>query len=364
MGRRGESIYHRKDGLWEARYVKGVDISGKKRYSSVYGHTYREAKQKRQEALDNALLCPKPVPLRQLTVADLAEEWMKVNADRLKPSTIQRYRGCLKNHINPILGSSAVTQLTTVTIHQLAQDRLTAGLTAQSVNALLTLLHSILKYGYRQYRLPMPDIIYLSCERKEMRVLSIQEQRKLTNYLMQDLDMWKLGVLVALYTGLRIGELCALSWEDVQQDRIYVRRTVQRLKKDDNTGTSLFIGTPKTKTSNRIIPIPAFLGELISNFRGWNQADMYFLTQSAQRIPEPRVMQYRFQCYQREAGIDKASFHALRHTFATRCVEAGFEIKSLSEVLGHSNVQTTLNKYVHSSFDLKKANMDLLSINL
>ena len=364
MGRRGEAIYHRKDGLWEARYIKKIDMSGKKQYSSVYGHTYREAKQKRQEVLDNALLSPQPTPLRQITVADLAEEWMQINGDRLKPSTIQRYHGCLKNHINPLFGPVAVTQLTTVSIHQLAQDRLAAGLAPQSVNALLTLLHSILKYGYRQYRLPMPDIIYLSCERKEMRVLSVQEQGKLTNYLLQDLDIWKLGVLVALYTGLRIGELCALSWEDVQPDRIRVRRTVQRLKKVDNTGTALFVGSPKTKTSSRIIPIPAFLKELISDFRGKNQPEMYFLTQSTQDIPDPRIMQYRFQHYQREAGIDKASFHALRHTFATRCVEAGFEIKSLSEILGHSNVQTTLNKYVHSSFDLKKANMDLLSLNL
>lgn len=364
MCRRGESIYHRKDGLWEARYIKGIDITGKKQYGSVYGHSYREVKQKRQDTMDQILLSPKPTSVRHITVEMLGEEWLRINSDRLKPSSLQRYHGHLKNHINPVLGRVPISLLTTVSIHHLAQDRLEAGLSPQTVNAILVLLHSILKYGCRQYRLTMPEIVYLSWEQREMRVLSQEEQKKLTAYLLNELDIWKLGILVALYTGLRIGELCALTWEDIQEDRIHVRRTVQRLQKKDHTGTTLHVGTPKTKTSCRTIPIPTFLGNWLKSFRGEQQPDMYFLTGSTQKIPEPRMMQYRFQCYQKEAGIDHANFHALRHTFATRCVEAGFEIKSLSEILGHSNVQTTLNKYVHSSFALKKANMDLLSLSL
>lgn len=364
MGRRGESIYHRKDGSWEARYVKEIDINGKKKYGSVYGHSYREAKEKRQDALDHILLYQRPPTLRRITVKDLSYEWLLVNRNRLKPSSVQRYQGFLKNHIEPVLGTVSVLYLTTVSIHQFAQNRLEAGLAPQSVNAILTVLHSILKYGHRQYQLPLPEVIYLSSVKKEMRVLSRAEQKQLVNYLLQDTDICKLGVMVALYTGVRIGELCALKWEDIEADRITVRRTVQRLKKEGGSGTELFVGTPKTSTSLRTIPIPSFLTEQINAFQKTELAQDYFLASQPNEIIEPRVMQYRFKRYLKDAGIPTANFHALRHTFATRCVESGFEIKTLSEILGHSNVQTTLNKYVHSSFALKQANMDLLTLDL
>ena len=364
MPRRRDGIYHRKDGLWEARYVKEVDLNGKKKYGSVYGHSYKEAREKRQDALMNIVLYQKPASARRITVKELATEWLLVNQARLKPSTCQRYQGFLKNHLAGSMGAMEVLYVTTVTIHQFSMERLSSGLAPQTVNAILTLLHSILKYGHRQYQLPLPDIIYLSVEKREMRVLTQQEQKKLVTYLMQDLDTCKLGVLVALYTGLRVGELCALKWEDIGKGSITVRRTMQRLKKEGADSTELHIGTPKTKTSLRTIPIPSFLQELIEPFRKPELAVSYLLASMPNEVIEPRNMQYRFSRYLKEAGIEKANFHALRHTFATRCVEAGFEIKSLSEVLGHANVQTTLNKYVHSSFDLKRANMERLSLIL
>lgn len=364
MPRRRDGIYHRKDGLWEARYVKEVDLTGKKKYGSVYGHSYKEAREKRQDALIHIVLYQKPPSARRITVKELAAEWLLVNQSRLKPSTCQRYQGFLKKHLEGSLGAMEVLYVTTVTIHQFSMERLSSGLAPQTVNAILTMLHSILKYGHRQYQLPLPEIIYLSVEKKEMRVLSQEEQKKLVAYLMQDLDACKLGVLVALYTGLRVGELCALKWEDIWKDNITVRRTMQRLKKDNTDGTELHIGSPKTKTSLRTIPIPSFLQEQIEPFRKPDLMESYFLASKPGEVIEPRTMQYRFHRYLEEAGIDKANFHSLRHTFATRCVEAGFEIKSLSEVLGHANVQTTLNKYVHSSFDLKRTNMELLSLIL
>lgn len=364
MPRRRDGIYHRKDGLWEARYVKEVDLTGKKKYGSVYGHSYKEAREKRMDALAHIVLYQKPPSARRMTVKELASEWLLVNQSRLKPSTFQRYQGFLKNHLEGSLGAIEVLYVTTVTIHQFAMEQLASGLAPQTVNAILTVLHSILKYGHRQYQLPMPEIIYLSTEKKEMRVLTQDEQKKLVTYLMQDLDVCKLGVLVALYTGLRVGELCALKWEDIGEDSITVRRTMQRLQTKNASGTELHIGSPKTKTSLRTIPTPSFLRELLEAFRKEKLAESYFLAESPGEVVEPRAMQYRFHRYLRDADIEKANFHALRHTFATRCVEAGFEIKSLSEVLGHANVQTTLNKYVHSSFALKQANMELLTLNL
>lgn len=361
MARRGEAIYHRKDGLWEARYVKEVDLTGKKKYGSVYGHSYREAKQKRQIAMDQIVLYQKVQPSRRTTVSDLAQEWLLINKQRLKVSSYQRYEGFLKNHIIPHIGNTSVIYLTTANIHRFALERLEFGLAPQSVNSVLVVLHSILQYGHRQYNLPVPEIIYLSCQRKEMRVLSQDEQNRLTAYLLDNLDICKLAVLVALYTGLRIGELCGLQWDDIGIDSIKVRRTVQRLKNADGTATELVVGPPKTDTSLREIPVPSFLMDIISTFRK-NATSTYFLSLSDGSLLEPRNLQYKFQKYLKNAGVDKANFHALRHTFATRCVESGFEIKSLSEILGHSNVQTTLNRYVHSSFALKKTNMELLKL--
>ncbi len=357
MARRGEAIYHRKDGLWEARYVKDIDICGKKKYGSVYGQTYREAKDKRQEILDRMLLCQSTVPLRKITIETLANEWLTINKSRLKKSSYQRYDGFLRNHITPVIGSAGAFHLSTSVVHEFSQNRLNAGLSPQTVNSVLVFLHSIMRYGHRQYHLPLPEFIYLSCGKKEMRVLSKAEQKHLVAYLLRESDIYKAGVLVALYTGLRIGELCALRWEDIQDSSIYVRRTVQRLKREDAKGTELYVSAPKTDTSYRMIPLPSFLKEFIETFRPNDNAG-YFLSTY---ITEPRVMQYKFKKYLQEARIENANFHALRHTFATRCVECGFEIKSLSEILGHANVQTTLNQYVHSSFELKKQNMERLA---
>ena len=360
MGRTGDAVYHRKDGLWEARYVKEIDAYGKKKYGSVYGHSKREAREKRQDALDRILLCQKAVPTRRITVMQLAQEWLFINQNRIKLSTYQRYQGFLKNHIEPVIGNLSVVYLTTATIHEFSLNRLETGLSPQTVNSILIFLHACLKYGHKQYQLPLPEFIYLSYEKKEMRVLSQEEQQRLVNYLLKDTDIYKFGVLIALYTGIRLGELCALKWEDVGSDSIKIKHTMQRLSKNNGEGTDLFIGAPKTTTSMRIIPIPSFLKDMIEEFRRKGEGQIYLLGSKDKKVVEPRLMQYRFKRHLLEAQIEKANFHALRHSFATRAIEVGFEVKSLSEILGHATVQITLDKYVHSSFELKQDNMDLL----
>ena len=361
---RGDAIYHRKDGLWEARYVKEVDTFGRKKYGSVYGHSYREARDKRQDALDRILLYHKSTPIRKISVSELAKEWLYVNKNRLKLSSYQRYEGFLKNHIEKQIGNAGVVYLNTININEFANERLKTGLAPQSVNAILIFLHSILKYGHQQYNFPLPDILYLSSPKKEMRVLTKEEQKKLVKFLTEKMDIYKLGVLVSLYTGIRVGELCALKWENMTNDSIKIRETMQRLQKADGKGTTLHIGPPKTETSIRTIPVPSFLSPYIEQFREERKDQMFFLGKDEKGIIEPRTMQYKFKAFLEEAGIEKANYHALRHTFATRCIELGFEVKSLSEILGHSSVSTTLGKYVHASYELKKTNMEKLSLPL
>ena len=168
MSKHGDAIYHRKDGLWEARYVKEIDVFGKKKYASVYGHSHKEAKEKRQDALDRILLYQKAVPPRRITVVSLAKEWLYINQNRVKPSTYQRYEGFLKNHIESVLGNVCAVYLSTAAIHEFSLNRLKTGLSPQTVNSILIFLHSCMRYGQRQYHLPMPEFVYLTYEKKEM----------------------------------------------------------------------------------------------------------------------------------------------------------------------------------------------------
>lgn len=189
--------------------------------------------------------------------------------------------------------------------------------------------------------------------------MSVNEQLQLTTYLNSSVDIYKFGILLALYTGIRVGELCALQWSDITDEYIQINKTMTRIK-SDNGKTEIKIGTPKSDSSKRFIPTPQCLLPLIYQFKG----NGYVLSNYKLHYTEPRLMQIKFEKMISEAGLDKTNFHALRHTFATRCVEAGVDVKTLSEILGHSDVKTTLNKYVHSSFELKQKSMKQLELSL
>lgn len=200
--------------------------------------------------------------------------------------------------------------------------------------------------------------------KKEMRVLSIEEQKKLTSVLMNDVNCVKFGILLSLYTGIRVGEICALKWEciDISLGVLSINETLQRIKDTSakaNKKTKIIVTSPKSDCSIRKIPLPSFIVAIAKSLQTSNSS--YVLTGSSDKIIEPRTMQNHFKALLQECGILEANYHALRHTFATRCIEAGFDIKTLSEILGHSNVNITLNRYVHSSFELKIENMKKLS---
>ena len=357
--KKGERVYLRKDGLWEARYVKEIDAFGKKKYGSVYAHTCREVKEKRREKEDNIRLFQKPTVTSNITVTMLAEEWLYLTQNRIKLSTYQRYESFIKNHLTA-LSKQPVLYITTATLHEFAMDRLGYGLKPQSVNSILVFLHTCLKYGNKQYKLPIPEIVYLTPQKKEIRVFSSEEQKRLVSYLYEDMDLYKFGVLLALYTGLRIGELCALKWDDIYDDRIKIRRTVQRLRKADGSGTELHVSAPKTGASVREIPVPSFLSELIETYRKRSCSE-YILGTDTIPISEPRVMQNKFQKYMSDLGIEGATFHSTRHSFASRCVECGVESKVLSELMGHSSISITLQRYFHPSFEFKRNSLEKLT---
>ena len=196
-----------------------------------------------------------------------------------------------------------------------------------------------------------------------MRILSRTEQDKLCRYLYSELDACNIGILVCLFTGLRIGEICALRWEDVSfsDHTIHEHRTVQRIQDRTNSEhkTKIIVTAPKSACSIRTIPVPDNLLALLASYK--TSSTGYILTNNDGELLEPRTMQNHFKKALRKSSINSANYHSLRHTFATRCIELGFDVKSLSEILGHASVNITMNRYVHPSMELKKENMQRLT---
>ncbi len=367
MARKGENIFKRKDGRWEARYIKGYELSGKIRYGFCYGKTYKEAKEKvtkyKAAILNNT---PLPVTNNRHRLAFFCEEWLCSERGKVKESTYVKYDSIMKKHILPKLGGCFPQGFSTQLVVRFTQELQDEGLSAKTVRDILVVLHTILKYTAGQYPgiFPAVEITYPKEHKKDVRVLDLEEQQRLIDYLQEDTDTCKFGILLALLTGLRIGELCALRWENVslRNKTIHVAATMQRIRDVDCTGegkTKVIIGMPKSDTSIRTIPLTDDAARLCGRFDPHRPA-AYLLT-GTERFMEPRLVQIRLAKYTKECGLEGVHFHTIRHTFATRCVEAGFEIKSLSEILGHANTSVTLDRYVHSSMELKRANMDKLA---
>ena len=239
------------------------------------------------------------------------------------------------------------------------------GLSPKTVNSSLSVMKNIFEYARREKNLQVADISDISVKQpqKPMRVLSRSEQQRLSQYLCFDPSPCHLGMLLCLYTGLRIGEICALRWEDIcfAEQYLYVHHTMQRIQilGSREKKTKVVIQPPKSDCSIRKIPIP---DEVLQFLRpAQRNGDAFLLTGLAQTYIEPRNMENQFKAAASDCGISDVNFHALRHTFATRCVELGFDIKSLSEIMGHANVNITLNRYVHPSMELKQKNMNMLS---
>lgn len=368
MSKKGENIYKRRDGRWEARYIKGYDLSGKIKYGFCYGKTYKEAKEKveRMKAYLQGF-APLPQENGRHRLSYYCDEWLRSERIKVRESTLIRYETIVERHIKPNLGNQYPLSVTECLIDTFTQKLLRDNnLSAKTVKDILVVVRSILKYTARQFPGTFPEVhfSYPKETKKAIRVLSAEEQGKLTSYLLRDMDMCKFGIYLALFSGIRIGELCALQWKDIRiKDRlICVNATMQRVKDCDsqnNAKSKIIIGEPKSDNSARLIPMVDSVADLCDRMQP--RSSSAFVLTGTEQYMEPRTLQYRLAKYTRECGLDGVHFHTLRHTFATRCVEVGFEIKSLSEILGHANTSITLNRYVHSSMDLKRDNMRKLA---
>lgn len=366
MSKKGENIYKRKDKRWEARYIKGYTPSGTARYGYCYAKTYREAKEKVERAKAALLLnVPAPDQGGRRRFSYYCDEWLQMNKIRVKESTYVKYNTIIQKHIKAKLGGCLIRSLSSLLVEQFTQELLyEEELAPKTVKDILIVLHAVLRYSARQYQgvFPHIEIYYPKDPKKEMRVLSKEEQMQFVQYLLKDMDACRFGTLLALLTGMRIGEICALRWENIslKDGTVSICSTMQRLADfdlDRMSKTKIVISDPKSDTSARVIPLSDTALELCKKMRP-AAPSAYVLTGDPDTFIEPRVLQYRMKKYTRDCGLEGVHFHTLRHTFATRCVEVGFEIKSLSEILGHSSTQITLERYVHSSMELKRDNMN------
>ena len=373
MARRGENIYKRRDGRWEGRFIQSYSDDGKAKYKSVYAKTYKDVKSKLLDAKEvfeekNR----KDETSKKVLFESWLDEWLNAKKTNVKESTFIRYRNSIENHIKPNLGKYSIEEIDYSTMESFVSHLSLAGklndkvgLSPKTINDLLTITKETFKYAQNHGVEIKCNFNGLSAKKHntDMRVLNKSETKQLVDYLNSDLDIYKSGVLLCLFTGIRIGELCALKWKNISLENktIKVEETMQRIQKlnsSEDAKTKIIITAPKSFTSTRIIPIPDFVVEILKCYK--KDSDSYFLSEKNKTMIEPRTMQNKFQKYIKECGIPKANFHSLRHTFATRCVELGFDIKSLSEILGHSSVKITLDKYVHCSMDLKRMNMSKL----
>lgn len=367
MARRGDNIYHRKDQRWEGRFVKGR-AEGRTQFGYVFGKTYREVKEKLVVAQYEWQTRNKEAKRNKTTFSVISESWIKDSESYLKESTVAKYRDYLRCYLLPKFGACNMDDIKNADVSAFCFGLLSSGgaerqgLSPKTVAEIFRVIKHLRKYALnRDYAVGFSgDCLTIKQTQKTMRVFSPQEQKRLSAYLLDHLTSDNLGILLCMFTGIRIGELCALRWDDISlhEQKLHICKTMQRVRVENGARTKIVTTSPKSECAVRDIPLPDWICKYLSNAY---EAGSFLLTGNAEKSIEPRTMQNRFKSVLAACGIEDANFHALRHTFATKCVEAGFDAKCLSEILGHANVNITLNRYVHPTISLKREYMAKLA---
>lgn len=361
------NIYKRKDGRYEGRIPFGRNDNGSLKYKYIYSRDLADLKEKMLSAYTFAekyseITCTK-------TLSELCDEWLTCTKLRVKQSSYCCYERNIRTHIVAFFKTAKYSDLNSVKINAFIEylikngSKNGGGLSSKTVHDIIVLLRSVAKYAQSEYgyKNPMKNIITPKQDKRSTAVFDRKERQKLQSYLANNLNNTNIGILLAMYTGMRIGELCAVTAEDIDicNGVIHITKTVQRVS--DSTGnskTKVIIGSPKSKTSERDIPLPKFMIEILKN----NICRNGYLLSGTSRPVEPRTMQNRFKSVLKQCGLRNVNFHLLRHTYATVCIENGFDAKTVSELLGHSSVQITLNRYMHSSIEMKKHYVENLKL--
>lgn len=371
MARRGENIRKRSDGRWEGRYIKAHDITGKAVYGSVYAKTYVEVKRKLLEANLHTSNQALPLKDQKKTFREVLYLWLESNRIKLKPQTYANYHYMIETHLLPSIDTMQISDVDSRFVNAFLLQKSINGrldgkgaLSPSYVKKIAFIMNASLEYASKQNLCAQVrgEIATPPKKKRELEVLSLPEQTKLDMFLNSDFKDRDIGILLSLYAGLRIGEVCGLMCTDFnfETQTVHIRHTVERIKNMDakvgENKTVLILCDAKTISSDRIVPIPPILIPRIKEIV--DKGNVFLLEGGSYEYTDPRSYQYYFSKRLNEGNFRRINYHALRHTFATRCIESGMDIKSLSEILGHASVNITLNTYVHSSIDHKRNQME------
>ncbi len=365
MPRRGENIYKRKDGRWEGRILKD---DGK--YMYVYAKTYKEVREKKKNLQKNVRFLEKDTLNPEKSTSELFKEWLTGDlSEHVKPSTYENYYVCIQKYVIPFFELTDSNHITEFQISQFVKtiyknSSISEAYKKKILSIFKTALKGILK-DYDNYISIINAVKLPKNGNPVVQVFSIKEQRLVENAVLHSTDKRMLGILLCFYTGIRLGELCALRWDDIdfEAGTMSIVRTVSRTKTFQQNGpkTNLLIGIPKSEKSVRKIPLPYFLLKLSSALKTHIKAENCYVISDSDIPIDPRTYQKLFKQILKNADVKDRKFHAIRHTFATRALELGVDIKTLSEILGHSNVSITLNVYTHSLMEQKKIAVNKLN---
>jgi len=363
MARQGDNIYKRKDGRYEGRYMIGHKPNRTPKYGYIYGISYSEVK-KKLISIKVMYERPRNGTWFRGSFSEYLLRWLEITSaeKNIKASTYGGYYRIIHNHIIPSLGSKFPHMLTKSDIQSFGRGLTNKGLSQGTAANVLRLLFSVIKSAMEE------DII----EKDICKGVRIPRTRKnkipvltrTSQYILEktcEHEKNGIEVLLALYTGMRVGEICALKWSDIDLNEglVYVHKTVQRITRyrENSAGsngdakTLLNFESPKTESSERVIALSPNMITYLSKCR--LSAVGEYVVSCKGGVAEPRVCQYRFEKLLKKAGIKRVNFHVLRHTYATRCMEEGMDLKTLSQLMGHSQMSMTL-KYGDSLTEHKK----------
>ena len=300
--------------------------------------------------------------------------WLSYKKDYIKESTYANYSNIITNHIIPDLGKYYLNQLNNKIIQKFLLEKYkngrldhSGGLSAKTIRDIIAIIKSSLKSASKENLIQnlSLDFIYPKTNQKDkIYTLSKHSQEKLTNYILENKTIKNLGILLTLYSGIRIGELCALQWKDIdfKNNILYINKTLQRIYINDTKihSSKIIITEPKTHNAEREIPLNR---EFANELKKYKTKPNHYILSCSDKWIEPRTYRRFFERISKKANIEKINFHGLRHTFATNCIKLGVDYKTVSELLGHATVNITLNLYVHPQMSQKKRCINLVCKN-
>ncbi|QCX33507.1 site-specific integrase [Caloramator sp. E03] len=365
------TIYRRPNGLWCAQITLGRDEMGKLKRMTFYGKTRQEVSEKINKALTSysAGILVEP---SQITLGNWLNTWLfEYKKNSLRPSTLQSYEYLIRYHINPALGHYKLKELRSEHIQLCYNEKLKEGLSPKTIRNLHNVINAALKQAVKNNLITRNVTETTSLpkyKKKEIKVLTLEEQDKFIKAL--EGERLKAAFILALSTGLRQGELLALTWDniDFKEGTLTVKKSLKRVKNFDKSikkNTVLIFQEPKTSSGIRIVPIPPSVIEELKEHRKaqlqeklkagevYEDNNLVFASELGRPIEHSHLLRVFYRITEK-ANID-INFHALRHTYATRLLETNEHPKVVQEILGHKDITTTLNIYSHVMPEVKKA---------